>query len=218
MRRSIYLAVFVLLSAIAGSIYYVQTRQAPVLVATRDLTVGTRIEDADVSVRTINPASAGPRVLTSPEQAVGRVVSYPILQGQVVDRRQIAQSKNGALLTSGLQVPAGYRIIGLPVSPASAVGGVLKPGDLVDVMAIPTPTKGVALNEEQGAATVIIGKAVLVLGLRTEQGTQLEPPDHGLNPAGSKPASVLLAIRESDETIYSSAIANSTFVLALSID
>jgi len=65
---------------------------------------------------------------------------------------------------------------------------------------------------------VIIGRNVLVLGLRTDQGTQVEQPDHGLNMGNSKPASVLLAIPQSQETTYSAAIADSTFVLALSTD
>jgi pilus assembly protein CpaB len=216
--RRIYLGVFVLLSALAGAIYYVQTRQAPIVVATHDLLVGTRIQDTDVMVRAVNPGSVGPRVLSSPEEVVGQVVSSPILQGQAVDRRQIAPRKNASLVSAGLQVPSGYRIIGLPISPAQAVGGVLQPGDLVDVMAIPNPAKGASLAEESSAAPMIIGKGVLVLGLRTDQGTQLEQSDHGLNQITSKPGSVLLAIPEAEEATYSAAIAGSSFVLALTID
>ena len=218
MRRSIYLTIFAVLSAIAGLFYYGQTRQSMVVIATHDLLVGTRIQDSDLSVRGIYRGSAGPRTLSSPDEAVGQVVSSPILEGHVVDRRQIAPAKNAALLSSGLQVPSGYRIIGLPVVPANAVGGALKAGDLVDVMAIPNPTKGTALVDEPVPAPIVIGQAVLVLGLRTDQGTQVEPTDHGLNVATSKPASVLLAIPEAEETTYSAAIAGSSFVLALTTD
>ena len=56
MRRTIYLGVFILLSTIAGLLYYSDTRQSTALVATHDLSVGTRIQDADVTVRRINPA------------------------------------------------------------------------------------------------------------------------------------------------------------------
>jgi hypothetical protein len=42
--------------------------------------------------------------------------------------------------------------------------------------------------------------------------------DHGLNVGNSKPASVLLAIAQTEESAYSSAIASSSFVLALSTD
>jgi hypothetical protein len=65
---------------------------------------------------------------------------------------------------------------------------------------------------------VMLGKNVLVIGLRTDQGTQVDQADHGLNMGNTKPASVLLAIAQTEESAYSSAIASSSFVLALSTD
>jgi hypothetical protein len=64
----------------------------------------------------------------------------------------------------------------------------------------------------------MIGKNVLVIGLRTDQGTPVDQADHGLNVGNTKPASVLLAIAQTEEFAYSSAIASSSFVLALSTD
>ncbi len=218
MRRIVYLSMFTVLSAIAGSLYYSHTQQSSALVATRDLPVGTRIQDADVTTRRVNPASVGPQVLTTAGEAVGQVVAFPILEGQLLDARQVAPSKNAALLGSGLQVPPGYRIIGLPVTPTTAVGGVLKPGDLVDVIAIPNPAKASALLDEPPVTPVRIGNDVLVLGLRTDQGSQVDQTDRGLNAGNGKPASVLLAIPQNEETTYSAAIAGSTFVLTLSTD
>lgn len=218
MRRTIYLGVFILLAAIAGVLYYSGTRQSSALVATRDLSVGTRIQDADVAVRRVNPASVPPGVLKASDQAIGQVVASPVLEGQFLDARQVAPSKNAALLGMGLDVPAGYRIIGLPIAPAAAVGGVLKPGDRVDVMAIPNPSKMATATEESIPVPVMIGKNVLVVALRTEQGTAIDQADHGLNPGSAKPGSVLLAIAQTEEATYSSAIASSSFVLALSTD
>lgn len=216
MRRIVYLSVFMVLSGIAGLLYYSHTQQSTAVVATRDLAVGTRIQDADLAIRRVNPASVSSQVLTTVDAAVGQVVAFPILAGQLLDARQIAPSKNAALLGSGLQVPQGYRIIGLPVTPTTAVGGVLKPGDLVDVIAIPNPAKAAALVDEPPITPIRIGNDVLVIGLRTDQGTQVDQTDHGLNAGDGKPASVLLAIPQNDETTYSAAIAGSTFVLTLS--
>ncbi len=217
MRRSAYLVIFVLLSGIAGLFYYSQTRQATAVVAARDLTVGTRIQDSDVSLRQVNPASLTHEVLETLDQAVGQVVAVPILEGQFLDARQVAPAKNAAMLGSGLEIPAGYRIIGLPIAPAGAVGGVLKPGDRVDVMAIAGGTKAIAADQPL-IAPVLVGKDVLVIGLRTEQGSPVDQVDHGLNTGNGKPASILLAIPQTDEEAYSTAIANSTFVLTLSTD
>jgi pilus assembly protein CpaB len=218
MRRTIYLGVFIVLSTVAGVLYYSHTRQSTALVATRDLSVGTRIQDSDIATRQINPASVPAGVLKASDQAVGQVVSSPILEGQFVDARQVAPSRNASLLGTGLDVPAGYRIIGLPIAPAAAVGGVLKPGDRVDVMAIPNPTKAATLAEESAPVPVMLGKNVLVIGLRTDQGTPVDQADHGLNVGNSKPGTVLLAIAQTEESAYSSAIASSSFVLALSTE
>src|SRR2546423_13511032 len=81
MRRSIYLGLFVLLSAIAGLFYYSNTRQATALVATRDLSVGTRIQDADVAVRQVNPASVPAGALRGTDQAVCPGVCLPAPAG-----------------------------------------------------------------------------------------------------------------------------------------
>ncbi len=218
MKRSIYLSVCVVLAAAAGFFYYSQTRQSTAVVATRDLSVGVRIQDADVTTRSVNPLSLDGQMLRTPDQAIGQVVAFPILQGQFIGARQVAPSKNAAMLTAGLQVPAGYRVIGVPIAPATAVGGVLKPGDLVDVMAIPNPSKATGIIDEATPTPTTIGKNVLVLGLRTDQGAQVDQSDHGLTVGNSKPESVLLAIPEAEETTYSHAIASSTFVLALSTD
>jgi Flp pilus assembly protein CpaB len=217
MRRSLYLAVFVVLSAIAGIFYYSHTRQATAVVANHDLTVGSRILDSDVAVRQVNPGSVGGNVLRSAEQAIGQTVSFPILEGQFVDARQVAPTKNASLLGSGLDIPPGYRIIGVPIAPAAAVGGVLKPGDRVDVMAITNVARPINSIEQSIAAPLMIGKNILVIGTRTEQGTDVERSEHGVN-IGSRPASVLLAIPEAEETTYSAAIVAASFVLALSTD
>jgi Flp pilus assembly protein CpaB len=218
MRRKIYLGVFIVFAGIAGTLYYSQTRLSPAVVATRNLMIGTRIQDSDITVRSVNPTSLSDELIGSPEQAVGKVVTYPVLQGQLLDARQLATSKNAASLLTGLPVPPGYRIIGLPIVPASAVGGVLKAGDLVDVMAVANPSKSIALGDGPALTPVVLGRDVLVVGLRTDQGTSLDDGDSAMNGGNNKPGSVLLAVPESEETTYSAATAGSTFVLALSTD
>lgn len=218
MRRGIYLSVFVVLSIIAGGVYYNHTRLEAAVVATHDLNVGTRIQQGDVSLRSVNPSSVAGQLLQSPDQAVGKVVSSPILQDQFVDARQLMPIRNVAMLAAGLPVPAGDRIIGLPVTPAAAVGGAIKPGDLVDVLAIPNPAKGASLIDAPTSPPVILGKDVMVIGVRSEDGTPIAAGDPTPNSGSSRPASVLLAIPASDEISYSAAIASSSFVLTLSTD
>jgi hypothetical protein len=86
------------------------------------------------------------------------------------------------------------------------------------VIAIPSqPKTGVGV-EDAAFANQAIGHDVLVVGLRTEQGTAFDRSDPSINATEAKPSSVLLAIPEGDEGRYSGAMATSTFLLALSTD
>lgn len=220
MLRTVYLTAFVILSGVAGLFYYSHTLLVPAVVATTDLKVGSQIQDSDVTIRRVNPGSVPTGTYTEVGQAIGRFVSFPILRDQYIDARALASARNANLLESGLDVPKGYRIVSLPIVPSSAVGGSLKPGDLVDVIAIPGANRVPGSLDQSAPAPMVIGTRVMVLGLRTDQGTSLETgsPGRGVGFVGNKPASVLLAIPEADETRYSAALATSTFFLALTTD
>jgi Flp pilus assembly protein CpaB len=218
MTRAVCLVLFAVLSGIAGFFYYANTRQASALVATHDLKVGAQLQDSDVMIRHVNPSSLDTEVLRSSEQAVGQFVAFPVLKGQFLDARQVMPSRTADLFGSGLSVPAGFRVVGIPITPATAVGGALKPGDRVDVIAIPNPLKTIGAIDEVPATAQAIGRDVLVIGMRTDQGTPFDRTDPSALANGNKPSSILLAIAETDEGKYSSAMASSTFLLALSTD
>lgn len=215
MFRLVYLVACIVLAGVAGFLYYGQTQQTAVLVADRDLAVGTRIEDGDVAVRRV-PVSAVPEgALSSPDQAAGQFVAFPAMAGQYLTARHLSRTRAGAAATSGLPVPPGDRVLSLPVSPAAAVGGALAPGDLVDVIAVPDTGKGPPLAGLDPAGNTVLGQRVLVLGLRTDQGAALEPDSRSALTGSSRVASVLLAIPESDEQRYAAAMGVDTFVLTL---
>jgi Flp pilus assembly protein CpaB len=220
MLRTVYLTTFVILAGVAGLFYYSQTRLVPAVVATTDLKVGAQIQDSDVAIRRVSPAAVPAGTYADLGLAIGRFVSFPILRDQYIGARAVAASRSAELLASGLDVPKGYRIISLPIVPSSAVGGSLKPGDLVDVIAIPGSNKASGLLDQSSSAPMVIGTHVMVLGLRTDQGTTLDPAtgSRGIGAVGNKPASILLAIPEPDETRYSAALATSTFFIALTTD
>ena len=217
MLRAIYVAVFVTLSSAAGLFYYSQTRQATAVVAAQDLAVGHQIQDGDLVTRQVNPASLPTGIVQVSQDLVGQFVAVPVLKGQFIQTRQVVTSRSGRLLTGGLEIPAGSRIISLPVSSPTAVGGVLRAGDLVDVVAIPSSVKTTG-SAEVTTGPEVIGRRVLVLGLRTEQGTEVATSDESLNASTNKAASMLLAIPAQDESRYSLAVSTSTFFFALATD
>ena len=216
MARTLCLALFVVLSSIAGLFYYSNTRQVTALVATQDLKVGAQVQDGDITVRDVNPSALGGGVMRASDRAVGQFVAFPVLKGQFIDVRQLTPSRNADFLTAGLPIPAGFRIVGLPITPATAVGGALKPGDRVDVIAIPNQLKS-ATVDVGNAGPETLGRGVLVVGMRTDQGTPYPTSDPS-NVVSSKPGSILIAIPEADEARYSAAVASSSFLLALSTD
>ncbi|GAC1481838.1 MAG: hypothetical protein PVSMB9_07300 [Candidatus Dormibacteria bacterium] len=218
MARTLCLVLFVLLSSIAGLFYYSNTRQVAALVATQDLKVGAQVHDGDITVRDVNPSSVGSDVMRASDRAVGQYVAFPVLKGQFIDPRQLTPSKDANLLGTGLTLPAGFRIVGLPITPATAVGGALKPGDRVDVIAIPNQLKTAAVVDLSTSEPETLGRGVLVVGMRTDQGTPYPTDDPGANAVSSKPTSILLAIAESDEARYAAAIESASFLLALSTE
>ena len=62
----------------------------PVLVATRDIAVGTPVESSDVEVRSLPSALVPSDAIRGADQARGRLVVVPVFAGQAVVRRQLA--------------------------------------------------------------------------------------------------------------------------------
>jgi Flp pilus assembly protein CpaB len=217
MVRVVYLGMFLVLAMAAGGIYYASTRETTVLVAKGDLRVGIFITESSVAARRVHPGDVPPGSATRVTDVVGRFVSWPILDGQFIPTRALAQDR-ASLIAGGLSVPAGFRALSVPITAAEAAGGVLRPGDLVDVLAV-------AKNQAPGASpapATTLGKRVLVLGMRTDQGQALDAGGgsgtvRGLNFSSNRIASVVLAVAAEDEEKYAAAAAVSNFTVVLDL-
>ncbi len=217
MVRAIYLGIFAVLALAAGGVYYVSTRETTVVVAKGDLNVGSAISDSSVVLRRVRPGDVPPGSATSISDVTGRYVSWPILDGQFIPMRALSRDR-ASLIAGGLAVPSGFHALSVPVTAADAAGGVLRPGDLVDVLAV-------VKNQAPGsspAPAATLGQRVLVLGLRTDQGQALDVGGgastvRGLNFSSNRIASVVLAVAPEDEAKYAAASAVSTFTLVLDL-
>jgi Flp pilus assembly protein CpaB len=239
MLRGIFVIGSFILALLAGALYYGHTREITVVVASQDLKVGTRISDSQLETRRVHPNSIPVGAARTAELVAGRVVTVPVLAGQYVPLRALSQ-RPGAAIGVGIEVPQGFKVISIPVAPAFAVGGALRPGDYVDVLAMPPPLSpgvqrppaapvqtpaltGAAIGSGgQGPSPAeLVGRHVLVVGLRSDQGAAIEEPapgGRGLNFASTKVGSLLLAIPPQDTTRYLAAASASTFFIALSLD
>jgi Flp pilus assembly protein CpaB len=230
MRRTVYLVLFLLLAALAALLTLRAQRTVAVLVATHDVRAGTQIAASDVEVRREHEDSVPSGALVAPEDAVGQYATWPLTGGEPVLGRMVRHQRSGITLVSDVSVPDGYRAIAVPVQPAGAVGGMLSPGDHVDVFATPLPGHqagdATASSREAPASgggddTVRLGEDLLVLQLRSDQGQPLDAGGdqsvHGLNFGSGKLGSVVLAVPADDVARYASAAASDTIYLALSV-
>jgi Flp pilus assembly protein CpaB len=124
------IGVFVTLAALAGSVaFWVTSSDArPVLVATRDLPVGTTLRASDLTIAYVRMDDALYRAALPAdmlETLIGRPLGEPVHAQQVLARAQV---------TSRVGLAADQVAMTIPARPDSAVDGRLRPGDTVQVL------------------------------------------------------------------------------------
>ncbi len=164
MRRTVYLVLFLVLALLAGLLTLRAQRTVAVLVATRDVRAGEQLAASDLEVRRVHEDSVPSGALSTPDDALGDYVAWPLTAGEPVLGRMLRHQRSGIELTAAVSVPDGYRAIAVPVQPAGAVGGMLAPGDHVDVYATPLaghqvvePANAARSGTRSGAATAAGG-------------------------------------------------------------
>ncbi|HEV7676978.1 MAG TPA: Flp pilus assembly protein CpaB [Candidatus Dormibacteraeota bacterium] len=231
MRRTAYLVAFLLLALAAGLLTLRAQRTVDVLVAAHDVRAGQQIAAGDVEIRRVHEDSVPGDALASPDAVVGQFAAWPFTGGEPVLGRMVRHARSGVALTAAITVPDGYRAIAVPVQPSGAVGGMLAPGDHVDVYATPlaghqstsaaSRAGGSTAAPVAGDGTVVLGRDLLVLQLRSDQGQPLDASGdqsvHGLNFGVGKLGSVVIAVPADDVARYASAAVGDSIYLALSV-
>lgn len=225
MRRTIYLALFLLLALSAGLLTLRAQRTVAVLVATQDVRAGQQVTASEVQVERVHADSVPADALATPDDAVGSYVAWPLTAGEPVLAHMVRRERSGIALTAAVTVPDGYRAVAVPVQPAGAVGGMLSPGDHVDVYATPLAGHASTTNAPPpgttGDGALRLGTDLLVLELRTDQGQPLDDGTdqsvHGLNFGAGKLGSVVIAVPSADVPRFAAAAASDGIYLALSV-
>ena len=217
-RRGVYLAIF-LVAALAASavVYFAQPRNG-VVRAKADIAVLTPITADMVQVVSVSPADAPPNAARRVDDVVGKYSSVPILAGQDVDVRILETNPGQLAFGFGAPLEAGQVAFAIPVEPGQAVGGALVAGARVDVVAVPNALKTQVSGADSPAA-VVLGQGLVVLTIRTPEGSQLsdEPStDTARVVIPPKLGSVVVAIPEARLPEFAEAALSSTFYLALS--
>lgn len=111
--------------------------------------------------------------LTNPIQAIGKVLSVRVVEGQVLTKYCFVTEGSGAQLASAL--PYGMRAVSIPISTHSLMGGLLYPGCIVDVLASFTLRSSRESKGQAVSTTLLHGVQVLAV----EASTIVSKPDEG---------------------------------------
>lgn len=107
---------------------------ATVLVAKVDIPTRTVVNREQVMMKEIPATVRHPKGLTAVGDAVGKYAIEPIYAGEQVLSSRVADRIPGSTLAS--RVPEGRRAVGINVTEAAISGGLIGPGDRVDVLAV----------------------------------------------------------------------------------
>lgn len=152
-----------------------------VLVASRDLAAGDRASAETVAVRQVPRDWALPNVLHPVDfDSVNQLaVNKTLKAGHPLTLDHLRQ---GSSVNSALQLEPGYRAVSISVDEVSSVGGLIQPGDRVDLWGAATttaPADSAALQSVGGERTgqarqaklVAENLMVIATGQRTERAT-----------------------------------------------
>lgn len=146
-RRTILGLVLVGLSVFGGySILEAADESTPVVVTARDLPSGAAITATSLRVEQVQlPPTLRSEYASSIESVDGLVITKPLAAGELIPQDWVASEGS----TPG-------RSITIPIDPEHAVGGLLRPGDLVDLFATFDPG-------DVGARTVTLARETEVV-------------------------------------------------------
>ena len=144
-----------------------QKNLTTVVVARQDISSGTVIEENMLKEETVRKDMLQPRAAISIDRVANMITLAPISKGEQVLLNKLTIS--GLETSLSTKVPRGKRAITIPVDNISSVGGMLRPGDHVDVMGmVPVPAMTPEGKQVTQLSTMPLFQDVLVLAVGQE--------------------------------------------------
>jgi pilus assembly protein CpaB len=147
-----------------SSMQTVKKGEIAVVLAIKDLPAMTVLTADAIESGSVKTKEAPQGHFTNPIQIVGKILSKPIVKGEILTKANIISEGSGAQLAAAL--PPGMRAISLNMSSQSISGGLLYPGCVVDVLASFKLTGSASRNNSKGEAistTLLHGIQVLAV-------------------------------------------------------
>lgn len=217
-NRGAYVAIFVVASLVAASVYYLAQPRAEVVRARADIAVLTLVTADMIEVVRVSPGDRSDDAARSIADVVGQYAAMPILAGQFVDRRALESTPGAQAFGFGAPLPPDHVAFAIAVEPAQAVGGALTPGALIDVIAVPNALKTLPADTLAAPEATVLGEGLVVLALRSVDGRAMTDPASSAQSATSLPprlGSVVVAVPAAELPRFARASLTSTMYLAL---
>jgi pilus assembly protein CpaB len=155
----------------------------PGVVAAANIPAGVRLTADLVEVREIPDAAYLTGTTSDAEAVIGRVTRYPLVQGEQVGSSKLVTEGEAGGTGLAFAVPPGMRAVSVSISEVRGAGGLIVPGDRVDVMVHteyerlfgPTDLQTVDRDEQRHPTVVTVLQDVLVLAVAQ----QTTPPIDG---------------------------------------
>jgi pilus assembly protein CpaB len=243
-RGRLFVAVAAGIVAVALMWFYISSREASLLlqsapqtvvVATADIPGNSVMQPGTFEVRQVPSAFAQPRAVAREEDVEGRVVMVPVPKGT-----QILATMLGDVGVSALafEVPAGQRAVTMAAANVTGVGGLVRPGNRVDVMGtfdfgrpVGVSQAGVVTYADERTETRLLMQDLRVIAvdqLHRRRGAPTRPvaPPEGeeatLAPIEEtkeiQNVTLLVSIRQAQELILAQEIGTLTLALRSNLD
>lgn len=142
----------------------IQKELVTVVVAKQDISAGTALKENMLKEETINRALLQPRAAASIDRVTDKITIAPISKGEQILLNKVTIS--GEVTTLSHKVPKGKRAITIAVDNISSVGGMLRPGDRVDVVGmVPWPVMTAEGKQATQMTSAPLFQDVLVLAV-----------------------------------------------------
>lgn len=121
-----------------------EVERASIVIATRDIATRDLVGELQLELRSLPIEAIHPFALSSLDEAIGLFATTDIVAGQQLLSSHVTADDTGGSLAR--LVPIGQRAYAIPISDAIAAGGLIVPGDRIDVLALFKNTESSALN------------------------------------------------------------------------
>jgi pilus assembly protein CpaB len=169
-----------------------------IVVAAQDIPARSKVVPEMLKVVTRDKADIEPDAISNPKDASGTLALITIPAGSTITKNKVGKPSDVGL---PVRLADGMRAFSISSDRLRAVGGLIQPGDRVDVIAIKS-------GETQGVA-ILRGILILAINTTLEQAGATPPPEN------TNPSTVTLAVTPQQADLLATADTGASLRLAL---